>query len=35
MNDMPMPDTRAGAVSRDAVRRLASSWWLFLILDIL
>ena len=32
MSDMPMPDTRAGAVSRDAVRRLASSWWLFLIL---
>jgi uncharacterized membrane protein HdeD (DUF308 family) len=35
MSDMPMPDTRAGAVSRDAVRRLASSWWLFLILGIL
>jgi uncharacterized membrane protein HdeD (DUF308 family) len=34
MSDMPMPDTRAGAVSRDAVRRLASSWWLFLILGI-
>ena len=32
MSDMPMPDTRAGAVSRDAVRRLPSSWWLFLIL---
>jgi uncharacterized membrane protein HdeD (DUF308 family) len=35
MSDMPMPDHRAGAVSRDAVRRLASSWWLFLILGIL
>jgi uncharacterized membrane protein HdeD (DUF308 family) len=35
MSDMPMPDTRAGAVSRDAVRGLASSWWLFLILGIL
>jgi len=35
MSDMPVPDTRAGAVSRDAVRRLASSWWLFLILGIL
>ncbi|HTE68143.1 MAG TPA: HdeD family acid-resistance protein [Actinomycetes bacterium] len=35
MSDMPMQDTRAGAVSRDAVRRLASSWWLFLILGIL
>jgi uncharacterized membrane protein HdeD (DUF308 family) len=35
MSDMPIPDTRAGAVSRDAIRRLASSWWLFLILGVL
>jgi uncharacterized membrane protein HdeD (DUF308 family) len=35
MSDMPMPDTRAGAVSRDAIRGLASSWWLFLILGVL
>ena len=34
MSDMPMPEGRAGAMSRDAVRRLASSWWLFLILGI-
>jgi uncharacterized membrane protein HdeD (DUF308 family) len=32
---MPIPDTRAGAVFRDAIRRLASSWWLFLILGVL
>jgi uncharacterized membrane protein HdeD (DUF308 family) len=32
---MSMPETRAGAVSRDAIRGLASSWWLFLILGIL
>jgi uncharacterized membrane protein HdeD (DUF308 family) len=30
-----MQDTRTGTGSRDAVRRLASSWWLFLILGIL
>jgi uncharacterized membrane protein HdeD (DUF308 family) len=35
MSDMPIPDTRAGAVFRDAIRRLASSWWLFLILGVL
>jgi uncharacterized membrane protein HdeD (DUF308 family) len=35
MSDMPIPDTGAGAVSRDAIRRLASSWWLFLILGVL
>ena len=35
MSDMPIPDTRAGAVFRDAILRLASSWWLFLILGVL
>jgi uncharacterized membrane protein HdeD (DUF308 family) len=30
-----MPDSSTGALSRDAVRTLASSWWLFLILGIL
>ena len=35
MSEMPMPETRAGAMSRDTVRGLASSWWLFLILGIL
>jgi uncharacterized membrane protein HdeD (DUF308 family) len=30
-----MPETRAGAMSRDAVRGLTSSWWLFLVLGIL
>ena len=35
MSDMPMQDTRTGTGSRDAVRRLASSWWLFLIIGIL
>ena len=30
-----MPDTRAAAVSRETVRGLARSWWLFLILGIL
>jgi uncharacterized membrane protein HdeD (DUF308 family) len=32
---MSMPDSRAGAVSRDAVRGLTRSWWLFLILGVL
>jgi hypothetical protein len=35
VSDMPVPDSRPGAVSRDAVRGLASSWWLFLIVGIL
>ena len=35
MSDLPMPDSRTGALSRDAVRGLASSWWLFLIIGIL
>jgi uncharacterized membrane protein HdeD (DUF308 family) len=34
VGDMSMPDTRAGAVSRDAIRGLARSWWLFLVLGI-
>jgi uncharacterized membrane protein HdeD (DUF308 family) len=32
---MLMPDRRAGAVPRDAVRSLTRSWWLFLILGVL
>jgi uncharacterized membrane protein HdeD (DUF308 family) len=32
---MSMPDSRAGAVPRDAVRSLTRSWWLFLILGVL
>jgi len=32
---MSIPDTRAGAVSRDAIRGLVRSWWLLLILGIL
>jgi uncharacterized membrane protein HdeD (DUF308 family) len=35
MSDMSMPDTGAGLRSRDAVRGLASSWWLFLVIGIL
>jgi len=30
-----MSDSRTGALSRDAVRGLTSSWWLFLIIGIL
>jgi uncharacterized membrane protein HdeD (DUF308 family) len=30
-----MPETRAGVPSRDAVRGLTRSWWLFLVLGIL
>jgi uncharacterized membrane protein HdeD (DUF308 family) len=32
---MSIPDTGAGAVSRDAIRGLVRSWWLLLILGIL
>jgi uncharacterized membrane protein HdeD (DUF308 family) len=35
VSDMPVPDSRTGPLSRDAVRGLASSWWLFLIIGIL
>ena len=35
MSDMSAPDTRAGVVSRDVVRGLTRSWWLFLLLGIL
>jgi uncharacterized membrane protein HdeD (DUF308 family) len=35
MSDTPIPDTRTGgAVSRDALRGLAGSWWLFLVLGV-
>jgi uncharacterized membrane protein HdeD (DUF308 family) len=35
MSDTPMPDTRTSALSREAVRGLASSWWLFLVVGVL
>jgi len=36
MSDTPMPDaTGTGPVSRDTIRGLASSWWLFLALGVL
>ena len=35
MSDLPLPDQVAGPSSRDAVRGLARSWWLFLILGVL
>jgi uncharacterized membrane protein HdeD (DUF308 family) len=35
VSDLPVPDSRTGALSRDAVRGLTSSWWLFLIIGIL
>jgi len=35
MSDLPVPDSRAGALSRDTVRGLTSSWWLFLLIGIL
>ena len=35
MSDLPLPDQVAGLSSRDAVRGLARSWWLFLILGVL
>jgi uncharacterized membrane protein HdeD (DUF308 family) len=35
MSDLPLPDQVGGLSSRDAVRGLARSWWLFLILGVL
>lgn len=35
MSDLPLPDPRTGGLSRDAVRGLTGSWWLFLILGVL
>jgi uncharacterized membrane protein HdeD (DUF308 family) len=35
VSDMSMPDTRAGVLSRDPIRDLTRSWWLFLVLGIL
>jgi uncharacterized membrane protein HdeD (DUF308 family) len=32
---MPVPETRTGAFSRDAIRGLAGGWWLFLLIGIL
>jgi uncharacterized membrane protein HdeD (DUF308 family) len=34
VSDMSMPETGAGAMSRDTVRGLTASWWLFLVLGI-
>jgi uncharacterized membrane protein HdeD (DUF308 family) len=34
VTDLPAPDSRTGALSRDALRGLAASWWLFLIIGI-
>jgi uncharacterized membrane protein HdeD (DUF308 family) len=35
MSDLPLPDRVAGLESRDMVRGLARSWWLFLVLGVL
>jgi uncharacterized membrane protein HdeD (DUF308 family) len=35
MNDASMPDRFSGLGSRDALRGLAGSWWLFLIIGVL
>jgi uncharacterized membrane protein HdeD (DUF308 family) len=35
VSDISIPDTRASAVSRDAMRGVARSWWLFLVPGIL
>jgi uncharacterized membrane protein HdeD (DUF308 family) len=35
MSDLPLPDQVAGAQSRDAIRGVTRSWWLFLILGVL
>ena len=35
MSDTPLPDQVAGLGSRDAIRGVASAWWLFLIFGIL
>jgi uncharacterized membrane protein HdeD (DUF308 family) len=35
VSDLPMPGSRGGALSREGLRGLASSWWLFLIIGVL
>jgi uncharacterized membrane protein HdeD (DUF308 family) len=35
VSDMPVPESRTGAFSRDAIRGLAGGWWLFLLIGIL
>jgi uncharacterized membrane protein HdeD (DUF308 family) len=35
VSDTPVPDSRTGALSRDALRGLSASWWLFLLIGIL
>jgi uncharacterized membrane protein HdeD (DUF308 family) len=35
MSDTPLPDQVAGLGSRDAIRGVTSSWWLFLIFGII
>jgi uncharacterized membrane protein HdeD (DUF308 family) len=34
MSDTPMPETTRGAMSRDMLRGLTGSWWLFLVLGV-
>jgi uncharacterized membrane protein HdeD (DUF308 family) len=34
MSDLPLPDRVAGLESRDTVRGLSQSWWLFLVIGI-
>jgi uncharacterized membrane protein HdeD (DUF308 family) len=34
MSDTPMPKTTRGAMSRDMLRGLTGSWWLFLVLGV-
>jgi uncharacterized membrane protein HdeD (DUF308 family) len=35
MSDLPMPDRMAGLGSREAIRGVTRTWWLFLILGVL
>jgi uncharacterized membrane protein HdeD (DUF308 family) len=35
VSDLPMPDSRTGGLSRDVVRGLTGSWWLFLVIGVL
>jgi uncharacterized membrane protein HdeD (DUF308 family) len=35
MSDAPMPETTRGTMSRDTLRGLTGSWWLFLVVGVL
>jgi uncharacterized membrane protein HdeD (DUF308 family) len=35
VTDMPVPDSRPGGLSGEALRGLAASWWVFLIIGVL